>query len=55
MDEIAQLRCELLNERSKWDGHMVEIEAKVNDIPNIVATLFEKESKNFRRIVVMEQ
>ena len=34
---------------------MVEMEAKVNDIPNIVATLLEKEMKNYKRTVAREE
>ena len=55
MDEIARLRSELLDEKSNRDGHMVEIEAKVNDILNIVATLLKKEMKKYSRTVVREE
>ena len=55
MDEIARLRSELLDEKSKQDGHTVEMKAKVNDIQNIVATLFEKKMTNYRRTVVREE
>ena len=55
MDEIARLRSELLDEKSYRDGHMVELEAKINDIPNIVAALVEKEMKKNSSTVGREE
>ena len=55
MDEIARLWSELLDEKSYRDRHMVKTENKVNDIPNIMATLVEKEMKKYSRPVVREE
>ena len=55
MDEIARLLSQLLEDKSYRDRHMIEMETKVNDIPNIVATLVEKEMKKYSRTVVREE
>ena len=55
IDEIARLRAEMFQEISTRQHQMVEMDAKVKDIPNIVSKYLGKDRSNVKRKVFNDE